>query len=148
MQISIRQLKAVYQVHCVRLVTFVTETDKVVIGDKKSEETMMGPLIHENEAKRVERKVNEAIEQGATLLTGGERDGAFYTPTVLADVSIDAPIAQEEIFGPVVILFNIENLDEAIDYANNVGYGLQEGIFTKDIEEAFKAIEGLEVGGV
>src|SRR5699024_4752485 len=127
---------------------FVTETDKVVIGDKKSEETMMGPLIHENEAKRVERKVNEAIEQGATLLTGGERDGAFYTPTVLADVSIDAPIAQEEIFGPVVILFNIENLDEAIDYANNVDYGLQAGIFTKDIEKAFKAIEGLEVGGV
>lgn len=127
---------------------FVTETDKVVIGDKKSEATMMGPLIHENEAKRVEEKVNEAITQGANLLTGGERDGAFYTPTVLANVALDAPIAQEEIFGPVVILFKIETLDEAIDYANNVDYGLQAGIFTKDIEKAFTAIERLEVGGV
>lgn len=127
---------------------FVAKTETIIVGNKKCETTMMGPLIHEKEAKRIEKTVNEAIEQGGRLLTGGKREGAFYTPTVLANLAIDAPIAQEEIFGPVVLLFQIDSLDEAIEQANQVNYGLQAGIFTQNIEKAFKAIERLEVGGV
>ncbi|HLS65572.1 MAG TPA: aldehyde dehydrogenase family protein [Pseudogracilibacillus sp.] len=127
---------------------FVAETKKLKVGDKMDEATDMGPLISEAEAERVERIVEEAIEQGATLLTGGKRDGAFYEPTVLADVSPHATIVRDEIFGPVVSLFAIESLEEAVERANDVPFGLQAGIFTKNIAAAFHAIQHLEVGGI
>lgn len=127
---------------------FVQRTEQYKTGNKKDEQTDMGPLISEQEAMRVEAWVDEAIRDGAKLLTGGYRNGAFYAPTVLTNVSPDAKIAKEEIFGPVVILFRIATLDEAIDQANNVNYGLQAGIFTKDIHQAFSAIGKLEVGGL
>lgn len=127
---------------------FITKTNTYKVGDKKDEATNMGPLISEKEAIRVEEWVNEALDEGATLLTGGKRDGAFYSPTVLTNVSTDAKIAKEEIFGPVVLLFQVKDLDEAIEKANDVNYGLQAGIFTKDIKLAFEAIKRLEVGGL
>lgn len=127
---------------------FVEETNEYKVGDKKDEQTDMGPLISEKEAIRVESWVNEAIDEGATLLTGGKREGAFYSPTVLTNVATDAKIAQEEIFGPVVLLFQVKDLDEAIERSNAVNYGLQAGIFTKDIKQAFEAIGRLEVGGL
>lgn len=127
---------------------FIAQTKRYKTGDKKSVSTDMGPLITVDEAKRVETWVNEAIDAGATLLTGGNRDGAFYDPTVLANVPSDAKIAKEEIFGPVVILFKVKNLTDAIEQANDVNYGLQAGIFTENIDLAFQAIEQLEVGGV
>ncbi|MFD1066806.1 aldehyde dehydrogenase family protein [Oceanobacillus locisalsi] len=127
---------------------FVKETKKYKTGNKKDETTDMGPLISKREAIRVEEWVNEALEENAILLTGGKRDDAFYTPTVLMNVAADARIATEEIFGPVVLLFEVENLTEAIEKANQVNYGLQAGIFTKDINLAFQAIQQLEVGGI
>lgn len=127
---------------------FIHHTNQYIVGNKKDENTNMGPLINEREAVRVEGLVNDAIKAGAILVTGGKREGAFYAPTVLTNVPTDAKIAQEEIFGPVVLLFPVKNLDEAIEAANNVNYGLQAGIFTKDIALAFSAIERLEVGGI
>lgn len=127
---------------------FVHQTNQYKVGHKKDETTDMGPLITEKEAIRVEEWVNEAAREGATILTGGKREGAFYSPTVLTNVSPNAKIATEEIFGPVVILFEVKNLEEAIEKANDVNYGLQAGIFTKDINLAFQAINELEVGGI
>src|SRR5690606_38300092 len=89
-----------------------------------------------------------AVAMGATLLTGGTRDGAFYAPTVLADVPDHARIAKEEIFGPVVLLYSVSGLEDAIQKSNDVPYGLQAGIFTKNIDDAFDAIHKLEVGGI
>ncbi|HLR70934.1 MAG TPA: aldehyde dehydrogenase family protein [Pseudogracilibacillus sp.] len=127
---------------------FVHQTNCYKVGNKKDELTDMGPLITEKEAIRVEELVNGAIREGADLLTGGKREGAFYSPTVLTNVSSDAKIAKEEIFGPVVLLFSIKSIDEAIEKANNVNYGLQAGIFTKDVNLAFQAINQLNVGGI
>ncbi|WP_211653572.1 aldehyde dehydrogenase family protein [Planococcus alpniumensis] len=127
---------------------FVEQTERYIVGDKQSEMTDMGPLITEKEAQRVERLVAEALDKGATLETGGERDGAFYSPTVLTDVPEDCALAAEEIFGPVVLLYRVADLDEAIKRANAVDYGLQAGIFTKNLDHAHRAIEELEVGGV
>ena len=127
---------------------FIEQTERYIVGDKQSELTDMGPLITENEAKRVEGLVQEALDKGATLETGGERDGAFYPPTVLSDVPGDCTLAAEEIFGPVVLLYSVKNLDEAIEQANAVDYGLHAGIFTKNLNHAHRAIEELEVGGV
>src|SRR5690625_4964784 len=127
---------------------FVENAQAYKFGDKKAETTDMGPLISEEAAIRVEQWVNEAVVDGAKILAGGYRDGAFYAPTVLENVPINAKIAKEEIFGPVVILFSTDSLEAAIKQANNVNYGLQAGIFTQNIQHAFTAVGQLEVGGV
>jgi|SRR5699024_5694087 len=128
---------------------FVEQTKRVRMGNKQDEATDMGPLIAEKEAIRVEEIVNEAVEyDGVTVLTGGYRDGAYYAPTVLSDVVPGAKIAQEEIFGPVVMVFPVDDIDEAIEKSNAVDYGLQAGIFTNNVSHAFKAVERLDYGGV
>ena len=127
---------------------FVTRTREYVVGDKLSEATDMGPLITEKEAMRVEQWVNEAVSKGAKLLCGGKRRGVFYEPTVVTDVPKNCKLYHEEIFGPVVCLYPVANLEEAIEKANDVRYGLQAGIFTRDLPKAFQAVHRLDVGGV
>jgi len=127
---------------------FVERTNQYCVGDKQSILTDMGPLITEKEAIRVENLVNEAIDKGALLLTGGKRDGAFYSPTVLIDIPENCTVAKEEIFGPVVLLYPVSGLDEAINLSNEVNYGLQAGIFTKSIDKAHQAIARMDVGGI
>ncbi|MFC7319590.1 aldehyde dehydrogenase family protein [Halobacillus campisalis] len=128
--------------------TFVNRTAELNVGDKMDELTDMGPLINEKEAMRVESWVNEAVEQGAVLQFGGVREGAFFTPTVLTDVPETAKIAKEEIFGPVVLIYPVDSLYEAVERSNNVNYGLQAGIFTSHINHAFYAIKHMNVGGI
>ncbi|GAF63329.1 aldehyde dehydrogenase [Bacillus sp. TS-2] len=127
---------------------FVEQTQKIKCGKKLLEETSMGPLINEKEAKRVERLIEEASERGAVIETGGRRYGSFVEPTVLTNVNRLDPIAQEEIFGPVVLIFSVGSLEVAIAEANSVDFGLQAGIFTNNLRAANKAIAELEVGGV
>lgn len=127
---------------------FVARTKQYQVGNKLLTTTDMGPLINEKEAIRVETWVKEAIEKGATLRCGGKREGAFFQPTVLTDLPQDCTLAREEVFGPVVSLFLVENIEEAIEQANGVNFGLQAGIFTNNLEQAFSAIKRLEVGGV
>lgn len=127
---------------------FVNRTSKYRVGEKLSETTDMGPLITEKEAIRVEKLVDDAIERGAKCLCGGSRKGAYYSPTVLTDVQPESIIASEEIFGPVVIMEPVHNLDEAVKKSNAVPYGLQAGLFTKNIDRAFDAIQQMDVGGV
>lgn len=127
---------------------FVQKVNQYKIGDKCLDQTDMGPLITEDEAIRVENVVNEALDNGAVLLAGGKREGSYYLPTVLTNVSSDSSLYKEEIFGPVVFLEAVKDLEEAIDKANGVNYGLQAGIFTKDLCKAYEAIHKLDVGGV
>ncbi len=127
---------------------FVTDTKKYVIGNKLDEKTNMGPMITEGEAKRVERWVAEAEKKGAMILTGGKREGALFEPTVLENVPEDATIHYEEVFGPTVNLYPVGNIDEAIKKANSLPYGLLAGIFTKNLDVAFKAAYELDCGGV
>ncbi len=127
---------------------FVTRTEAYRVGDKMDETTDMGPLIDEASAIRVEQMVEEALAAGAALLTGGERSGSFYAPTVLANLPDNCALAQEEVYGPVTILYKFSALDKAIERANDVNYGLQAGIFTQNIKTAFQAISDLHCGGV
>lgn len=127
---------------------FTDRTQQYCVGNKLSEETDMGPMISEKEAKRVESWVHEAVEKGARLLCGGKREGAFYYPTVLDNVPADCKLATEEVFGPVVGIYSVSDLDMAICQSNNVDVGLQAGIFTRNLEKALEAIRKLDVGGV
>jgi glyceraldehyde-3-phosphate dehydrogenase (NADP+) len=127
---------------------FVARTKQYKIGDKLKEEIDMGPMITETEAKRVESWVNSAVEKGAVVLTGGKRNGALYEPTVLENVPLDATIHYEEVFGPTVNLYPVDDLDEAIKEANSLAYGLLAAIFTSNVDVAFKASYDLDCGGV
>lgn len=146
--LGVQRIFVEYDIYDKFLEKFVEKTKQVKMGNKKDVETTMGPLITEKEAIRVEKLVEAAVKAGAKVETGGQRDKAYYQPTVLTNVSEEDTIAKEEIFGPVVMLFPVENLTEAIEKANAVNYGLQAGIFTKDIAQAFNAIQTLEVGGI
>ena len=137
--------KSLYQKYCEE---FTRRAKKIRMGDKLKEDTDMGPMINNRAAEKVESLVEDAISKTATLLCGGKREGAFYQPTVLVDVSDDCLIAKEEVFGPVVILYSFNDLQEAIDGANSVDYGLQAGIFTRDLDLAFRVADELDCGGV
>jgi glyceraldehyde-3-phosphate dehydrogenase (NADP+) len=127
---------------------FVARTKKYKVGPKLEEDCDMGPMITETEAKRVETWIGEAIDLGARVLCGGERKGAVVQPTVLVDVPEKATIHREEVFGPTVNLYPVSSLDEAIEKANSLEFGLHAAIFTKNIDVAFKAGYRLDCGGV
>jgi glyceraldehyde-3-phosphate dehydrogenase (NADP+) len=127
---------------------FVALTKKLKVGFQLDEDTDMGPMITEGEAKRVEEWVKEAVAQGAELLTGGKRTGTLFEPTVFRKMPGEARLNCEEVFGPVVSLYRVSSLDEGIELANSVKYGLHGAIFTRSLDNAFKAIRELEVGGV
>ncbi|MGP3981205.1 aldehyde dehydrogenase family protein [Streptomyces sp. KR80] len=126
----------------------VAAVEAQVTGDPSDDATDVGPLVSEDAAKRVESWVEEAVQAGAQLLTGGKRDGASYAPTVLADVPADVTLAREEVFGPVVELQKADGEAAAFAAVNDSKYGLQAGVFTHDLQTAFRAQRALEVGGV
>jgi glyceraldehyde-3-phosphate dehydrogenase (NADP+) len=127
---------------------FVEETKKVITGDPNDEKTLVGPMISENEAVRVESWVRESLNDGATIVTGGERNGKFYAPTVLKDVRPTMKVCSEEIFGPVVTLERYSKIEEAIVKVNDSKYGLQAGIFSNDLSAVQYAYQHLNVGGL
>ncbi|MEU5809676.1 MULTISPECIES: aldehyde dehydrogenase family protein [unclassified Streptomyces] len=126
----------------------VAKVQAQVTGDPADDATDVGPLVSEDAAKRVESWVDEAVSAGAKLLTGGKREGASYEPTVLADLPDGVTLACEEVFGPVLTLHRVENTDEAFAKVNDSKFGLQTGVFTHDVQTAFRAHRELEVGGV
>jgi acyl-CoA reductase-like NAD-dependent aldehyde dehydrogenase len=127
---------------------FVDRVKKLKTGDPLLPETDVGPLISLDEIHRVQEWVEEARQQGATILTGGSYEGTIYQPTVLADVPKHARCVSRELFAPITILFSYKNFDEAIDAANDSIYGLQAGVFTRSIDKAMLAFNRLDVGGV
>jgi len=118
------------------------------VGDPKEQDTDIGPMISEGEARRAESWIQEAVAQGASLLSGGQRNGAFLTPTVLGSVEPHMRVVCQETFAPIVVVQTYETLDEALSRANDSEYGLQAGIFTRSLAVAMTAARSLQVGGV
>lgn len=137
--------ESVYAPLCAKVATAVATQG---VGDVWDPATSVGPMISEAAAERVEAWVEEATGMGATLLTGGQRDRASFAPTVLADVNERATVVNEEVFGPVVSLSPVANVEEAFARVNASQYGLQAGVFTHDLDIAFQAHRTLQVGGV
>jgi acyl-CoA reductase-like NAD-dependent aldehyde dehydrogenase len=117
-------------------------------GNPHDPDVEVGPLVDEAAAVRVEEWVNSAVSAGAKLLAGGKRDGASVEPTVLSEVPVDQDVWAEEVFGPVLSVAVVDGVEEAFDLVNDSKYGLQTGVFTKDVQVAFRARAELEVGGV
>lgn len=127
---------------------FIAATRQLKIGDPKREDTFIGPLIDEKAARRLEDWINSAVAHGARLLCGGKRDGVMFAPTLLENVPKDENLWKEEAFGPVAVLSRFRDFDEALAQANDTAYGLQVGVFTRDIQKAHRAWDILQVGGV
>ena len=127
---------------------FVELTKGYKIGDKLKEETDMGPMITEGEARRLEGWIREAEKAGARVLAGGKRTGALLEPTVLENVPTTAKVHVEEVFGPTVNLYPVADADQALAEANAIDYGLHAALFTRDVDMAFKLAYGLDCGGV
>jgi acyl-CoA reductase-like NAD-dependent aldehyde dehydrogenase len=126
----------------------VEKTKALKLGDPKHEDTFIGPVISEKEALRLESWIKSAVARGATLLCGGGRDGVMLEATLLSDVPRDEPLVCQEAFGPVAVLSRFDDFDAALAEVNDSVYGLQAGVFTRDIYRAHKAWDELEVGGV
>ena len=125
-----------------------TKVAALSTGNPLDERTKVGPMVREQDAKRVEEWINEAVSSGAKLVTGGERRGAIYAPTVLADVKPEMRVSKSELFGPAVALTPAGSIDEAIGMANDTNYGLSAGIFTQNIDWAMKFVQEVESGNL
>ena len=126
----------------------VAKTKSLVAGDPHDRKTFVGPMIDVKEAQRLDNWIREAVEGGAKLLCGGKRDGAMLEATLLEDVDRSATLYREEAFGPVAILSRFDDFGAALAEVNDSKFGLQAGIFTRDLFRMFDAWDRLEVGGV
>ncbi|PKM19558.1 MAG: aldehyde dehydrogenase [Gammaproteobacteria bacterium HGW-Gammaproteobacteria-15] len=126
----------------------VARTKTLVAGDPKQRNTFIGPMIHAKEAMRLETWINEAVAAGGTLLCGGSRDGAMLDATLLEAVPADARIVTEEAFGPIALLSSFTDFNAALAEVNASKFGLQAGVFTRDLFKVLDAWDHLDVGGV
>ncbi len=146
--ISVQRLYVHDEVHASFLKRLLPLVESLPTGNPADEDTVIGPLIDERAAARVETLVREAVDRGARLMTGGTRQGSLMRPTVLDDVRHDMRISCEEVFGPVIAISRYQRLEQAFAMVNDSAYGLQAGIFTKNVNAIFRAYHRLDVGAV
>jgi acyl-CoA reductase-like NAD-dependent aldehyde dehydrogenase len=126
----------------------VARTRQLISGDPREEKTFIGPMISEDEARRLETWIQAACQAGGKLLCGGQRQGPILAATLLEDVPADQAICQQEAFGPVAVLSAYDDFEEALRTVNASAFGLQAGVFTRDLYKMQQAWDELEVGGV
>jgi acyl-CoA reductase-like NAD-dependent aldehyde dehydrogenase len=128
--------------------SFLPRVEALKVGDPADEETDVGPLISESDRERILSWIEEAKSAGAKVVTGGELEGDLLLPTVIADAPTDAKVSSEEVFGPLCTVTPFDTFEEAIALANSTRFGLQAGVFTRDVKNALRAARELEFGGV
>ncbi|MEJ1088522.1 NAD-dependent succinate-semialdehyde dehydrogenase [Microbacterium sp. Mu-80] len=127
---------------------FVASLAGVTAEDPTQQDTVLGPLSSTAAAERLQQQVDGALAQGATLLTGGTREGAFFAPTVLADVTSDMDVYREELFGPAAVVYRVADEDAAVHLANDTSFGLGSYVFTTDAAQAERVADAIEAGMV
>lgn len=126
----------------------VEKLEELHVGDPLDEKTTFGPMITEEAAIRAESWINDAVVGGAKVVTGGKREGTLLEPTVLTNVTPEMKVVCAEVFAPIVTVIPFETEDEAVAAANDSEFGLHAGVFTKNIDRAFRVAEAIETGGV
>lgn len=127
---------------------FTAAMASVTATDPTLDDTVLGPVSSETAAENLQKQIDQAVEQGATLLTGGTRDGAFFAPTVLADVTPEMNVYREELFGPAAVVYKVADEDAAVALANDTTFGLGSYVFTTDAEQAERVADNIEAGMV
>lgn len=146
--ISTQRILAHQKIHGDFLDAFKEQVEDISTGNPIEASTKMGPMIREHDAVRVNQWVEEAVNEGAELITGGERNGQIHTPTLLSNVKPEMKISSDEVFGPVVGVTSVNNIDDAITLANDTDYGLSAAIFTQNIDWAMKFAREVDSGNL
>ena len=127
---------------------FLDATARLKVGNPVDEDTDVGPMIDEDEAKRAESWISEAVAEGAHLLAGGKRDGNLLQPTVLTNVRPDMKVMCIEAFAPLVSIYEYDIFEDAVRMIEDSPYGLQAGLYTNDLRKAFYAVDHINAGGI
>jgi len=146
--ISIQRIVLHQSISDLFLEKFIAAVKKLKIGDPLDEKTDIGPMIDEENAKRVSKWIRDAVKDGAEILTGGNSDKKIVYPTVMRNVPAGCPLDSKEVFGPVVNIEIAANDQQALEKINNTDFGLQAGLFTRNLNLALNAFDDLDVGGV
>ncbi len=146
--ISVQRIFVAQEIFEEFLRAFVGQVKTLVSGSPLDEKTDVGPMISETDAKRIESWVNEALSAGAKVLVGGNRQGPYYWPTILTNTTPEMKVMNREAFGPIVCVVPFREFGDAINMVNDSVYGLQAGVFSKNIDNINRAIYSLKVGGV
>jgi glyceraldehyde-3-phosphate dehydrogenase (NADP+) len=146
--ISAQRVLAAGRIYSDFLDALKPRVEAITTGSQLEEKVKMGPMVREKEAVRVDEWVREAVGAGARLITGGERSGAVYAPTIVADVKPNMRISAEELFGPAVAVTPFDDIDQAIALANDSPYGLSAAIFTESLETAMKFAREVQSGNL
>ena len=146
--ISVQRIYSQKQVYEEFTDKFIAASSALVVGDPLDERVDVGPMIDLKEVDRIEEWVKEAQNAGAQIRTGGRREGSVFYPTVLTGVDAGMKVIAEEVFAPVASVISCDDFEESLRQANNSKFGLQVGVFTKDIDRVFKAVKRLNFGGV
>jgi acyl-CoA reductase-like NAD-dependent aldehyde dehydrogenase len=146
--ISVQNIFSQRKIHDPFLEKFVQASKDMVVGDPLDERVDVGPMIDLKEVDRIDSWVHEALEEGAQVLAGGRREGCVYWPTVLGNVKPEMKIVAQEAFAPVASVIDYDDFEDALQQANSTEFGLQAGIFTRDIHRVLKATRYLNFGGV
>lgn len=146
--ISVQRIYIYKDIYDDFLEMFIPKVKSLRMGNPTDESTQIAPVIDEENLLRIDVWIKEAKDKGAKVITGGKRNGNFYEPTVLLDTTPEMNVSCMEVFAPVVTVTKIDNFEEGIKAVNDSQYGLQAGVFTNNLKNAFMSFEGLEVGGV
>jgi acyl-CoA reductase-like NAD-dependent aldehyde dehydrogenase len=146
--ISVQRILVVAEVHDALRARLAARVGGLTAGDPRDTRHFCGPLVSEADATRIAGWIESARQRGATVLAGGERRGAVLQPTLIEGVPLDHELVVAEVFGPVAVLQRVVDFDAALAEANRSRFGLQAGVFTRDIHRAMRAWDELEVGGV
>ena len=146
--ISVQRIIAHESIYAHLRDALVAKTKALKMGDPKKEETFIGPVISENEGRRLKTWIDRAVEAGGKRLCGGGCNGAMVEATLLENVPPDQPLCSQEAFGPVAVLSRFQHFEDAIRQVNDSLFGLQAGVFTNDLNQAMRAWDELIVGGV
>ena len=146
--ISVQRVLVASEVYDDFAARLTKQVESLKVGDPMDPTVDVGPVIQAQEVERIQGWVDEAVSQGAQVLTGGTGEGPIFQPTLIADVKPEMKVCREEVFGPVVTISPYQTFDDALRSVNDSKYGLQAGVFTNDISRAMEAHRTLEVGGV
>jgi len=126
----------------------VTAVESIKTGDPLDRATDLGPMIDQKNVNRVQNWIDDAVKEGASVLTGGKAEGRFFQPTVIENAPKSSFVCSREAFAPLVTIFRVGSFKEAVDAVNDSEYGLQAGVFTNNLERALYAFENIEAGAV
>ncbi|HEY4633683.1 MAG TPA: aldehyde dehydrogenase family protein, partial [Candidatus Limnocylindrales bacterium] len=146
--ISVQRMFIHEEIRAAFMEKFLAGVATIRQGDPIDASTDIGPMVDEAAASRTQRWVDEAVALGGEVMLGGTAEGAYFPPTVLANVPLHAQVCSNEAFAPLVVVFRFSDLREAVHAVNDSSFGLQAGVFTNDLGHAWHSFNELEVGGV